>query len=348
MRRWTGVALAALLAAAPVHADEKDPNAATRLLPATANGSLVYRVFVYLENPGDDAARNEAVRREVADAFPLQSGASFEEMLAVQGVRKVRALPDVASAEYRVYKSPEAGKILGGGAREDRSEGPGGSPARLLERQPLPARRAHEDRPGLLQVHLQRRSRALPRQRGLVREAPAIRRGGLRATQSHLLGRDLRRGRPRRRARALGHPALPLRFRHLPRQHSPRFRRLRSRPHDLGRVGEGLRWPPLRAEGVLLPRGPLRRTPALRGEQRLPREPDPWSRERLLPRRQLHRRAPRLPEHRLAEGARRRPHGAGVLPAAQRAARGETPTRSTSARTCAGRSPRSWSWRLPS
>ncbi|MGA8893176.1 MAG: alginate export family protein [Anaeromyxobacteraceae bacterium] len=111
MRWWAGAALAAILSAGPVHAEDADPNAATRLLPATANGSLVYRVFVYLENPGDDAARNEAVRREVAVAFPLQSGASFEEMLAEQGVRKVRALPDVASAEYRVYKSPEAGKI---------------------------------------------------------------------------------------------------------------------------------------------------------------------------------------------------------------------------------------------
>lgn len=111
MRWWAGAALAAILAAGPVHAEQKDPSAATRLLPATANGSLVYRVYVYLENPGDDEAWNDGLRKKVADAFPLQSGASFEELLADQGVRKVRALPDVATAEYRVYKSPEAGKI---------------------------------------------------------------------------------------------------------------------------------------------------------------------------------------------------------------------------------------------
>ena len=198
-----------------------------------------------------------------------------------------------------------------------------GEQARVLERQPFPAPRAHEDRPGLLQVRLQRWCRALPRRPGLVREAPGIRRDGLRAAQPHLLGRGLRRGGPRRRPRALGHSPLPLRFRHLPRQHAPRLGRVRPRPHDLGRLGEGLRRPALRAEGVVVPHGPLRGAPTLRGEQRLPGEPDPGGRERLVPRRELHRRPPRLPEHGLAEGPRRRPHGPGVLPATQRVARGE-------------------------
>ncbi len=113
IRRWSGLALAALLVAGPGRADsgDPDPNAATRLLPATANGSLVYRVYVHVANPSSDEERNEAIRREVADAFPLQSGASFDELLADQGVRKVRTLPDIATAEYRVYKSPEGGKI---------------------------------------------------------------------------------------------------------------------------------------------------------------------------------------------------------------------------------------------
>ena len=111
MPRLTGLILAVLVATGTARAEDADPDASTRLLPSTVNGSLVYRVYVHLENPGDDEARNEAVRRDVSDAFPLQSGASFDELLAEQGVRKVRSLSGVASAEYRVYKSPDAGKI---------------------------------------------------------------------------------------------------------------------------------------------------------------------------------------------------------------------------------------------
>ena len=75
-------------------------------------GVVIDSVYVHLA--GSDAAATDAsgLRGDVSAAFGLGAGERFAIPLAEQGLRRVRALPEVRRAEYRVYTAQDAGKVI--------------------------------------------------------------------------------------------------------------------------------------------------------------------------------------------------------------------------------------------
>lgn len=84
---------------------EEDPNAGLRLPPGWAEGFPIQQVFVYLTNPTGDAERDEELQRELADAFGVRAGTNFSPLFADQTLNRVRQLPFVELAEYRLYRA---------------------------------------------------------------------------------------------------------------------------------------------------------------------------------------------------------------------------------------------------
>jgi hypothetical protein len=80
-----------------------DPNARQRISPGVADGYPIELVYVHLRNPTGDAARDEALRQEVADAYGVQPGAVYNEFVADAAASRVRVLPVVKDLEVRLY-----------------------------------------------------------------------------------------------------------------------------------------------------------------------------------------------------------------------------------------------------
>lgn len=95
----------------PVVSASGDPNAGSRVPPASASGARVHRVYVHLVNPPADAGRDRALRAEIERAFGVGPGATFDELVADGALSAVARVPGVARAEYRVYRVPETGAL---------------------------------------------------------------------------------------------------------------------------------------------------------------------------------------------------------------------------------------------
>jgi hypothetical protein len=88
-----------------------DPNQHLRLPPALAEAQSIVLVYVHLRNSTGDPAADEKVREEIAEAFGIQAGDAFSELVAEHSLVAVRALPAVEAAEYRVYSADGGGQV---------------------------------------------------------------------------------------------------------------------------------------------------------------------------------------------------------------------------------------------
>lgn len=89
-----------------------DPNAGLRIPPNLGESLSIERVFVYLRNPTSDPDRDEEFRQQVANAFRIRAGASFNPLFADQALNEVQQLPFVSAAEYRLYESNRPGSLI--------------------------------------------------------------------------------------------------------------------------------------------------------------------------------------------------------------------------------------------
>lgn len=85
-------------------ADEpSDPNQHQRIPPDFADGQTIELVYVHLTNPTADAERNESLRQQVADAYTIRPGASYNQFVSSAAVGTVRELEFVETVEERLY-----------------------------------------------------------------------------------------------------------------------------------------------------------------------------------------------------------------------------------------------------
>ena len=83
-----------------------------RTLPSLNEGASIDRTFIYLRNPTGDAAKDEALKQQIADAFGVRAGGEFSSLFADAGLNRVRQLPFVKAAEYRLYEANTPGRVI--------------------------------------------------------------------------------------------------------------------------------------------------------------------------------------------------------------------------------------------
>jgi hypothetical protein len=82
-------------------------------VPASLNeGAVIDRIFIYLRNPTDDTAKDEAYKQQIAETFDIQAGSNFSSIFADLSLRQVQKLPFVKTAEYRLYQADTSGRII--------------------------------------------------------------------------------------------------------------------------------------------------------------------------------------------------------------------------------------------
>lgn len=82
-------------------------------VPASFNeGAVIDRVFVHLNNPTNDPAKNQAYQKQIAESFQIRAGANFGSLFADLSLRRVQNLAFVEKAEYRLYRFDNSGQII--------------------------------------------------------------------------------------------------------------------------------------------------------------------------------------------------------------------------------------------
>ncbi|MFM7448430.1 MAG: alginate export family protein [Leptolyngbyaceae cyanobacterium] len=83
-----------------------------RTLPSLNEGAGIDRTFIYLRNPTNDGAKDEAIKQQIADAFGLRAGGEFSSLFADAGLNRVQQLPFVKTAEYRLYEANTPARVI--------------------------------------------------------------------------------------------------------------------------------------------------------------------------------------------------------------------------------------------
>jgi len=80
--------------------------------PQIAEGLPISLVYIHLEKSTGDPARDEDLKERVAKAFSLHQGEPFRHMVVDMGLKRVRQVDSVQSAEYKVYEAVPSGQIV--------------------------------------------------------------------------------------------------------------------------------------------------------------------------------------------------------------------------------------------
>jgi hypothetical protein len=83
-----------------------------RVLPSQNEGATIERVFIYLSNPTNDVAQDEAYKQQIAQTFQLTAGSNFSSLFANLGLQQVQTLLFVKNSEYRLYRANRSGEVI--------------------------------------------------------------------------------------------------------------------------------------------------------------------------------------------------------------------------------------------
>jgi hypothetical protein len=83
-----------------------------RVLPSQNEGATIERVFIYLSNPTNDVAQDEAYKQQIAQTFQLTAGSNFSSLFANLGLQQVQTLLFVKNSEYRLYRANRSGDVI--------------------------------------------------------------------------------------------------------------------------------------------------------------------------------------------------------------------------------------------
>ena len=80
--------------------------------PEIAEGLPISLIYIHLEKSTGDPARDDALKKQVTDAFALGVGEPFRPMVVDMGLKRVRRLASVQSAAYKVYDATPTGRVV--------------------------------------------------------------------------------------------------------------------------------------------------------------------------------------------------------------------------------------------
>ena len=110
----SALALTCTLAApVPGSAEARNTDAATgvEIQPELAEGLPVGLIYVHMVRSTGDPTRDEELKQQVADAYAARKGDVFRQMVAEFGLKRVRKLAAVRSAELRLYNTVPGGQV---------------------------------------------------------------------------------------------------------------------------------------------------------------------------------------------------------------------------------------------
>lgn len=108
------ISLACALAAPVVgSAQDLDRNVArgVEIQAEIAEGLPIGLVYVHLRQSTADPAKDEELKSQVADAFAARRGGIFRQVVAGLGLKRVRRLASIESAELRLYNTAPSGRV---------------------------------------------------------------------------------------------------------------------------------------------------------------------------------------------------------------------------------------------
>lgn len=83
-----------------------------QLPPGAAIGFPIASVRVVLTNAPAETQTAQTYRQQITNAFALSGGDNFSTVFAETGIDRVRQLPFVTQAEYRVFEAESAGQVV--------------------------------------------------------------------------------------------------------------------------------------------------------------------------------------------------------------------------------------------
>jgi hypothetical protein len=80
--------------------------------PELAEGLSIALVYIHLEKSTGDPGQDEELKKQVAEAFGFTAGGLFRPLVVEMGLKRVRKLVSVHSAEYKVYEAVPSGQTV--------------------------------------------------------------------------------------------------------------------------------------------------------------------------------------------------------------------------------------------
>jgi len=87
-------------------------NRGVKIQPQIAEGRPIHLVYVHLVKSTGDPEGDQALKRQVADAFGIRQGAPFRQFIAGFGLKQVQELTSIQSAELKLYETVPAGQVV--------------------------------------------------------------------------------------------------------------------------------------------------------------------------------------------------------------------------------------------
>jgi len=83
-----------------------------KIQPEIAEGRPIHLVYIHLVKSTGDPAKDEDLKKQVASAFAVGKGGTFRQLVAEFGLKRVRQLVSVQSAELKLYETVPSGQVV--------------------------------------------------------------------------------------------------------------------------------------------------------------------------------------------------------------------------------------------
>ena len=87
-------------------------NRGVEIQPEIAEGRPIHLVYIHLVKSTGDLATDEGLKKQVGNAFAVNRGDTFRQLVAEFGLKRVRQLASVQSAELKLYKTVPRGQAV--------------------------------------------------------------------------------------------------------------------------------------------------------------------------------------------------------------------------------------------
>jgi hypothetical protein len=115
MRFFLSALLLASFLAGPVSGvaqiDTDEANRGVEIQPQIAEGQPIHLVYIHLATSTGDPAKDEDLKKQVASAYAVGKGDTFRQLVAEFGLKRVRQLASVQSAELKLYQTVPTGQV---------------------------------------------------------------------------------------------------------------------------------------------------------------------------------------------------------------------------------------------
>ena len=89
-----------------------EANRGVEIQPEFAEGQPIQLVYIHLLKSTGDPAADEGLKKQVGNAFAVDKGGTFRQLVAEFGLKRVRQLTSIQSAELKLYQTVPSGQVV--------------------------------------------------------------------------------------------------------------------------------------------------------------------------------------------------------------------------------------------